>query len=82
MHHMPTSPTDTYHVLHQLLSPLRTILCVSLHGVRIHLRTALGVRVRHAEPEHADDAPGHVLAALGAHGPGLVVREDGGAAGG
>lgn len=79
VHHMPTSPADTHHILHQF--PPRHLF-PTLHSLRVRLRATLGMRVRHAEPVHADDAPGHVLPAFGAHGAGFVVCENGGAAAG
>lgn len=84
MHRMPATPADADEILHQLPpSPFPLVLALPLsssssrRSQRAGLRPALGMRVRHAEPEHADGAAGHMLAALGAHGARLLVREDG-----
>lgn len=61
--HVPAAPADRHEIL---------------EGVSgLERRATLGARVGHAEPEHADDAAGHVAAAPGADGARPGVPEDG-----
>lgn len=60
MHRMPTSSTNTNKILHQHPPPLSLAIILylptPLHRRRIGVLPAFGMRIRHPEPEHTDDA--------------------------
>lgn len=76
--HVPTASANRDEILERIsfLAPRRR-----------ERGASLGARIRHAEPQHADDASRHVAAASWAHGArarvpeyGAVVRDAGGRA--